>query len=68
VFSNVRVEPTDSSFKEAIDFAKTNGPFDAFVGVGGGSTIGIFLCTFLSKGFLTKILNSLLLLFILKHI
>lgn len=39
VFSKVRVEPTDSSFKEAIEFAKSNGPFDAFIGVGGGSTL-----------------------------
>ncbi|KAM9321742.1 hydroxyacid-oxoacid transhydrogenase, mitochondrial isoform 2-T2 [Pholidichthys leucotaenia] len=38
VYDNVRVEPTDSSFKEAIDFAK-NGLFDVFVAVGGGSVI-----------------------------
>ncbi|XP_041847802.1 hydroxyacid-oxoacid transhydrogenase, mitochondrial isoform X3 [Melanotaenia boesemani] len=38
VYDNVRVEPTDSSFKEAIAFAK-NGSFDVFVAVGGGSVI-----------------------------
>ncbi|MCA9430377.1 MAG: iron-containing alcohol dehydrogenase, partial [Candidatus Omnitrophica bacterium] len=38
VFDRVRVEPTDSSFKEAIDVASAS-PFDAIVAVGGGSTI-----------------------------
>src|SRR2546423_6149411 len=38
LFDRVRVEPTDVPFREAIDFAK-DGDFDAFVGVGGGSTI-----------------------------
>merc|ERR1719495_536395 len=38
VFDNVRVEPTDESFKEAIDFAR-EGKFDVFVAVGGGSVI-----------------------------
>ncbi|XP_026169539.1 hydroxyacid-oxoacid transhydrogenase, mitochondrial isoform X3 [Mastacembelus armatus] len=38
VYDNVRVEPTDTSFKEAILFAK-NGSFDVFVAVGGGSVI-----------------------------
>ncbi len=38
MFDRVRVEPTDVSFKEAIAFA-TDGAFDAFVGVGVGSTI-----------------------------
>ena len=38
LFDRVRVEPTDLSFREAIDFA-THGRFDAFVAVGGGSTI-----------------------------
>jgi len=38
LFDRVRVEPTDVSFREAIDFA-TQGGFDAFVAVGGGSTI-----------------------------
>jgi hydroxyacid-oxoacid transhydrogenase len=38
LFDRVRVEPTDVSFREAIDFA-TEGHFDAFVAVGGGSTI-----------------------------
>ncbi len=38
LFDRVRVEPTDVSFQEAIDFA-TEGGFDALVAVGGGSTI-----------------------------
>ena len=38
LFDRVRVEPTDVSFREAITFA-TEGGFDAFVAVGGGSTI-----------------------------
>ncbi|MBN3286226.1 HOT protein, partial [Polyodon spathula] len=37
-YDKVRVEPTDASFKEAIDFAK-RGQFDAYVAVGGGSVI-----------------------------
>lgn len=38
LFDRVRVEPTDESFQEAITVA-TEGAFDAFVAVGGGSTI-----------------------------
>jgi hydroxyacid-oxoacid transhydrogenase len=38
VFDNVRVEPKDSSIREAIDFAKPWRP-DAFLAVGGGSVI-----------------------------
>ena len=38
VFDRVRCEPTDTSFREAIEFA-TEGRFDAFLAVGGGSTI-----------------------------
>ncbi len=38
VFDRVRVEPTDESFLEAIDFARAN-HCDGFVAVGGGSTI-----------------------------
>lgn len=38
LFDQVRVEPTDKSFQEAIRFA-TEGNFDGFVGVGGGSSI-----------------------------
>ncbi|MCW2753856.1 MAG: adhfe [Marmoricola sp.] len=39
VFDGVHVEPTDESFGAAIDFARQTGPWDAFVAVGGGSTI-----------------------------
>jgi len=38
LFDRVRVEPTDGSFAEAITFAQADS-FDAFVAVGGGSTI-----------------------------
>ncbi|XP_025726447.1 hydroxyacid-oxoacid transhydrogenase, mitochondrial isoform X5 [Callorhinus ursinus] len=38
VYDNVRVEPTDRSFMEAIEFVK-RGAFDAYVAVGGGSTM-----------------------------
>ena len=38
LFDRVRVEPTDISFKEAIEFA-VEGSFDGFVAVGGGSAI-----------------------------
>jgi hydroxyacid-oxoacid transhydrogenase len=38
LFDRVRVEPTDGSFKEAIEFARQE-PFDGFVAVGGGSTM-----------------------------
>src|SRR3979490_2615460 len=37
-FDRVRVEPTDASFLDAIQFAKDN-EVDSFVAVGGGSTI-----------------------------
>src|SRR5438876_1661728 len=37
-YDRVRVEPSDESFLDAIAFAKER-PFDAFVAVGGGSTI-----------------------------
>ena len=38
LFDRVSVEPTDVSFKEAIEFA-TEGNFDGYVAVGGGSSI-----------------------------
>ncbi len=38
LFDQVRVEPTDASLKEAIHFA-TEGGFDGYVAVGGGSSI-----------------------------
>ena len=39
VFDNVHVEPTDVSLDVAIAWARDNGPWDAFVAVGGGSSI-----------------------------
>lgn len=38
LYDGVRVEPTDESFQDAIAFAR-RGSYDAFVAVGGGSTI-----------------------------
>ncbi len=38
VYDRVRVEPTDESFQDAIAFARRSS-YDAFVAVGGGSTI-----------------------------
>ena len=38
LFEGVRIEPTDLSFKEAIDFASAGG-FEGYVAVGGGSSI-----------------------------
>lgn len=38
VFDGVRVEPTDVSFQDAIRFA-TDGRFDGYVAIGGGSTM-----------------------------
>lgn len=38
VFDRVRIEPNDVSFKEAIAFA-TEGKFDGYVAIGGGSTM-----------------------------
>ncbi|NYI45640.1 alcohol dehydrogenase class IV [Nocardioides aromaticivorans] len=39
VFDRSRVEPTDVSLEEAVAFARSEGPFDAVVAVGGGSSI-----------------------------
>lgn len=38
MFSDISIEPTDASFQRAIDFARA-GDFDAFLAVGGGSTM-----------------------------
>ncbi|XP_046960679.1 hydroxyacid-oxoacid transhydrogenase, mitochondrial [Vanessa cardui] len=38
VYDKVKVEPSDSSFKDAIKFAK-EGEFDSFVAIGGGSVM-----------------------------
>jgi alcohol dehydrogenase class IV len=39
IFDGVHVEPTDVSMGKAVDHARGTGPWDAFVAVGGGSTI-----------------------------
>lgn len=39
VFDGARVEPTDTSLREAVAFARDAGPFDAVLAVGGGSSI-----------------------------
>ena len=38
VFADIRVEPSDASFQRAIEAARAE-PFDAFVAIGGGSTM-----------------------------
>ena len=38
VFDQVHIEPTDQSFKEAIQFA-SDGNFDGYIAIGGGSTM-----------------------------
>ncbi|CNG55053.1 iron-containing alcohol dehydrogenase [Mycobacterium tuberculosis] len=39
VFDGVHVEPTDASMREAVEYARETGPHDAYVAVGGGSSI-----------------------------
>jgi alcohol dehydrogenase class IV len=39
VFDGVHVEPTDASLEAAVAHARGSGPWDAFVAVGGGSSI-----------------------------
>jgi hydroxyacid-oxoacid transhydrogenase len=39
VYDGVHVEPTDASMQAAVEWARANGPWDALVAVGGGSTI-----------------------------
>jgi hydroxyacid-oxoacid transhydrogenase len=39
VYDGVHVEPTDVSLRAAVDHARATGPWDAFVAVGGGSSI-----------------------------
>ena len=39
VWDGVHVEPTDVSLQEAVDAARASGPWDAYVAVGGGSSI-----------------------------
>ncbi len=38
LYKGVRVEPTDGSLKDAVDFAR-EGDFDGFIGIGGGSSL-----------------------------
>src|SRR4051812_14974815 len=39
VFAEAHVEPTDESLEHAVGWARDNGPWDAIVAVGGGSSI-----------------------------
>jgi hydroxyacid-oxoacid transhydrogenase len=39
LFDGSHVEPTDESMRQAVEFARSEGPFDAYVAVGGGSSI-----------------------------
>ena len=39
VFDRVHVEPTDESMRLAVEYGRGTGPWDAFVAVGGGSSI-----------------------------
>jgi alcohol dehydrogenase class IV len=39
VYDGAHVEPTDASLQAAVDHARSTGPWDAFVAVGGGSAI-----------------------------
>jgi alcohol dehydrogenase class IV len=39
VYDGVHVEPTDASLQAAVDHGRDSGPWDAFVAVGGGSSI-----------------------------
>ena len=39
IYDEARVEPTDESLRAAIEAARSAGPFDAIVAVGGGSSI-----------------------------
>ena len=39
VYDGVHVEPTDVSLQSAVDAARSSGPWDAYVAVGGGSAI-----------------------------
>ncbi|GAA1861957.1 hydroxyacid-oxoacid transhydrogenase [Actinomadura bangladeshensis] len=39
VFAGVHVEPTDASMRQAVEYARETGPHDAYVAVGGGSSI-----------------------------
>jgi hydroxyacid-oxoacid transhydrogenase len=39
VFDGVHIEPTDDSLDKAVGYAREQGPWDAFVAVGGGSAI-----------------------------
>jgi hydroxyacid-oxoacid transhydrogenase len=39
VYDGVHIEPSDESLAAAVDYARSSGPWDAFVAVGGGSSI-----------------------------
>lgn len=39
LYEGARVEPSDASLVEAVEYAREHGPWDAFVAIGGGSAI-----------------------------
>ncbi|WP_067456292.1 hydroxyacid-oxoacid transhydrogenase [Actinomadura macra] len=39
IYDGTHVEPTDASMRAAVEFARSTGPYDAFVAIGGGSSI-----------------------------
>ena len=39
IFEDTHIEPTDESLAGAVEFGRSEGPFDAYVAVGGGSAI-----------------------------
>ena len=44
VYDQVRCEPTDASMRAACDWANAHGEFDAFLAIGGGSSIDTAKC------------------------
>ena len=44
VYDQVRCEPTDTSMRAACEWARAHGPIDAFLAIGGGSSIDTAKC------------------------
>lgn len=61
VWAGVHVEPTDASLLEAVEHARSSGPWDAYVAIGGGSAIDTAKAVNLlttNPGALTDYLNA----------